>query len=221
VRRLPSQLVSLFGALILFGCSSETERPPGIDGGGAGTPRVGLSDGTTKYPDGPYGRKNPQVGEAIENLRLIGYRDPEDASKGSPDSFSLAELRKRGSSHLLVHVSSFWCAACRPEAYFMSRYTEEVRAAGGEVLEILIDGDVIGDDPTWEQLNTWVTWNDLQTTTAIPGDDSVREVFPDRDFVYIVDLETMKVVWRAEGPSLNPTTSEIGAEEMLQTWLSH
>src|SRR5690606_36353555 len=102
-----------------------------------------------------------------------------------------------------------WCAACRPEALYLSQYADELMAAGGEVLEILVDGDVIGDDPTTDQLSAWVVSNDLRITTVIPGDDYVREVFPDRDHVYIVDLETMEIIWRAEGPSTNPAVTEI------------
>jgi len=207
--------------LALSACSSEVERAPAVDPGGAGIPRVGPAGFRAEYPGGPYGRKNPRVGDVIEDLRFIGYRGAGEpiTVRGAPDAFSLSDLRKEGSSHLLIHVASFWCAACRPEALYLSQYADELMAAGGEVLEILVDGDVIGDDPTTDQLSAWVVSNDLRITTVIPGDDYVREVFPDRDHVYIVDLETMEIIWRAEGPSTNPAVTEIAAIEMRESWL--
>jgi hypothetical protein len=102
----------------------------------------------------------------------------------------------------------------------MNQYTSQLLDAGGAVLEILIDGSTLGLDPTQEELDVWVRNNDLRMTTVIPGDESVRRVFPDRDYVYIIDLRTMEVVWQEEGPGRNQATTEIGAQEMLVHYLS-
>lgn len=202
-----------------LGCSGSTDRPPSTDGGGSRGVHV---PGSPDYPEGPYGSSNPEVGTVVQDLRFLGYRGSGDLLEPSEDfeEVSLSELRAESARYLLIHVSALWCATCQAEAAAMSEYTRQVVDAGGAVLELLVDGETLGLDPSQQELDVWILNNDLRMTTMIPGDEDVRRVFPDRDHVYIIDLSTMKVVWHEVGPGLDRATSEIGAEEMLARYLS-
>lgn len=219
---MTTRVAALIGAagLALLSCSNETDRPPSIAVGGSST--IHHPSRSDDYPPGPYGGNNPQVGDVIQDMSFLGYLGNgelvEPSDELSPLSFS--QLRQGDLRFLLVHVSSLWCATCRAEAEGMSEYTSQIVDAGGTVLEILIDGQTVGLDPTQEELDIWVLNNDLRMTTMVPGDETVRRVFPDRDFVYIIDLETMEVVWQEQGPSLDPTTTQIGAQQLLASYLS-
>lgn len=205
------------------GCApAENDHAPGLNVSFDGGPGIVPMGGRGGYPDGPYGVNNPEVGEVIEDLQLEGYfSKPGQVTSTERElvKASLGEIREQGASYLLVHTSSFWCNSCRVEAFFMSDKVAEIQAAGGDVLELIIDGSVSGIDPQKSEIDIWVETSDLRMTTMGAAEDRVRKVFPDRDYVYVIDLDTMKVVWRKIGPAVDPTTSEIGAEEMLDNWL--
>ncbi len=214
-------VAALAGAsLTLLSCSQEVHRPPGISvGGSAPVAHPHEPDG---YPAGPYGGNNPQVGDVIQDMSFLGYLGTGERIEPSSDlsEFSFSSLREGEAQFLLIHVSSLWCGTCRAEAIGMSEYTSQIVDAGGLALEILIDGQTAGLDPSQEELDVWVLNNDLRMTTVLPGDNAVRRVFPDQDFVYIIDLESMEVVWQQEGPSIDPTTTQIGAREILASYLT-
>lgn len=206
---------------IALGCAEADERPPRLEsGGGYSTPGGGGKD---DYPEGPYGSDNPQVGDVVEDLALLGHLGvPGRVTKPDPtlDNLTLGELRDEGASHLLVHVSGIWCATCQVEASILSQYSSRIVDAGGAALELVVDGQVLGADPTKEELDVWVELNDLQVSTMGPGDDRLRSVFPTRDMVYIIELETMKVVWRQDGPKNGRAASETGSLEILSEYLA-
>lgn len=217
---------SRIGALVValgmsLGCSNRAERAPPfqVDGGSSPTGHV---SGSPDYPEGPYGTANPEVGDVVPDLTLLGYRGTGDLVTPTDELevVTFSSLRAESARYLLVHVSSLWCATCQGEAAMLSEYTRQIIDAGGAALELLVDGEALGVDPSQEELDVWVLHNDLRVTTMIPGDEDVRRVFPDRDHVYIIDMSTMEVVWHAPGPDPERTASELGAEEILTRYLS-
>lgn len=219
MRLLPA-FVALF-ALLGAGCSSARDRPDGVDA----QPTSGFtpSPKSEKYPEGPYARGDPEVGDVVENLTLLGHL-------GTPgrvtevgdqlDLLSFSDLRETDATHLLLHTSATWCATCRVEALYLSEYTQSIVEEGGTVLELVVDGQATGVDPSKEELDVWVELSDLKVSTMGPGDDNLRKVFPSRDHVYIIDLQTMEVVWRIDGPKDGQAASEIGAIELLSFYLA-
>jgi hypothetical protein len=215
------RLLLLFGLLpFALSCAEEDERPPRLaSGGGYSAPGGGGED----YPEGPYGTDDPEVGDVVEDLKLLGHLGvPGEVTEpgATLDDLTLSEVREGGASHLLVHVSGIWCATCQVEASILSQYSKDIVDAGGATLELVVDGQVLGADPTKEELDVWVELNDLEVTTMGPGDDRLRSVFPTRDMVYIIDLETMTVVWRQDGPQNGRAASETGALEILSGYLA-
>lgn len=212
--------VGLF-VLIGGGCSSTSDRPGGIDAPAGGF--VPSHSNGEDYPDGPYSRGDPEVGDVIEDLTLLGHLGiPGQVTETDDelDRLTFSELRETEATYLLIHTSATWCATCRVEALYLSEYTQAIAEEGGTVLELVVDGQATGFDPSKEELDVWVKLSDLQVSTMGPGDDNLRKVFPSRDHVYIVDLETMEVVWRIDGPKDGRAASEIGALELLTRYLA-
>lgn len=217
---LSLHVLAAFAAALPMGCGGGEARPPGIDSeGGSSPPPVSAPAG---YPKGPYGEGNPEVGDVIENLTLRGYvaTPGEQLRVGdSLDVISMNELRDEGPSHLLIHVSGTWCATCQIEASRLSDAAETIALAGGLAIELVVDGQALGAEPTKRELDIWVELLDLAVTTMSPGDDRVQEVFPTRDYVYIIELETMEVVWQIDGPEGGQAASTLGAEQLLTHYL--
>ena len=55
--------------------------------------------------------------------------------------------------------------------------------------------------------------------TALPGDDRAATVFPSREYVYIIELETMQVLWAEQAFFVNPTITQTGMD-VLEGYLT-
>ena len=95
---------------------------------------------------------------------------------------------------------------------------EEVIEAGGAVVEVLLDAG-IGEPPTEEELTAWIEAYSLTVTTVGRVDARTREVFSDREYAYIIDLETMQVVWQTQALFSSPTITELGIDKILLDYL--
>lgn len=62
-------------------------------------------------------------------------------------------------------------------------------AAGGLVVEILHSGDLL----------SWIKAEDLHVTVVKPKDDQTLDQLVSREWTYVIDLKTMKVVWKGFG----------------------
>lgn len=224
---------SLHRAILCFclvlgaGCEPEVERPPAHQSApsfGGARNYLGAHEAPPSgdYPPGPYAFNNPQEGEVVENLEFQGFLPASPGDRAADGEFSwltMQDLRASGARYLLVHVSSFWCATCLVGADRLNQYIDEIHRAGGATLELLVDGQATGADPRKVELEVWADSADLKMPTVGPGEDRVRAVFPDREFVYIVELATMEVVSRIQGLNEDPMPIEIAAEELLGVWL--
>jgi hypothetical protein len=212
--------VALVLPLALRGFSSPSDRPAGVDAEPSGFIPSPTKD---NYPDGPYARDDHEVGDVVENLMLLRHLGTPGRVTDTDDELdriSFSEIRESDATYLLLHTSATWCATCRVEALYLSEYTQSIVEEGGAVIELVVDGQATGLDPSKEELDVWVELSDLQVTTMGAGDDNLRKVFPTRDHVYIIDLETMEVVWRIDGPKDGQAGSEIGAIELLSRYLA-
>jgi hypothetical protein len=210
----------LAGVLTVIGCQAEATRPAYLDA------RVSFDGGmmtqSSKYPEGPYGQDNPEVGDIVENLQFDGFISPVDgtlANHRKVEGISFGDLRKTGKRFAVVHVSAFWCESCTLGALDLSENAKTVMQRDGVILELLVDGSASGADPTFKELDEWVEKGGLEVTTVLPGDDRVREVFPSREYAYIIELATMKVVWRHSGLFEQPSTVERAVDALLSQYL--
>lgn len=212
---------SVLSGVFSLSCAVEDERPPGVSSAGSSVPVPGGSKDS--YPEGPYGEGNPVVGEVVEDLLFRGYvisAGDKTATDGAYESISMQDFRETGASYLFIHTSSGWCSTCHVGAYRLVDSVDAIRTGGGIVVELLVDGQGYGVEPTQEELEVWVDLAGLNMHTLAAGEDRVTEVFVDRDYVYIIDLETMTVVWTGHDPGISPAITEIGAEVMMNTWLA-
>jgi|GEM_PF-3347738 len=212
--------IAIGGFLSLTGCSrsggteraphltvvpiEDTERwTPNTAHGGAtglgGAPSVSRSG---FYPKGPYGSRNPELGDIVPDVEFEGFVSPPsggEAQDGEYGRLSLGEIRKGSEQYLIVHVSALWCSACLIAAEVLSERDDEVQALGGRSIELLMDGAEADYDPSRDELVLWSKTGGLGIPTVMAGEPDTRNVFPTRERVYILDLDTMAVVWRAEG----------------------
>ncbi len=194
---------------------SAVERTPGTV--------MPLTPSQGTYPLGPYGSNNPEVGETLADLAFFGFHrlgySKELISEGDYGETSFSDYRDSGANYLLIHVAAAWCSSCLLGAIDLQAAASEIVAGGGELLELIVDGQGVGVDPTKNELELWAEYGGLRFTTSGPGADQTREVFPEREHVYIVDLQSMKVVWTEEGLYNNPSVAQLGIEQLLGTYL--
>lgn len=198
---------------------SETEPA----GSGPDGPGVGSTKATNSpYPDGPYAIAGPKVGDVLPNVELTGYFNEvgeELATAASSEDFDLGDLRATGARYAVIHVGGGWCDSCHVAAHHLSNQLDLLLARGAIALEILLDGITLGVDPTHEELDAWVEFGELKLITAMGRSEELRRVFPENTHVYIVDLETMTVVWTTTGKSVDPSITEMAIGELVGNWL--
>jgi hypothetical protein len=218
----------LAAALLQWSCASEeradfyvNEAPREVRESSATT--GDLQPITADYPEGPYGSNNPVVGDTLEDLKFFGFHrlgmSDQLVSEADYGETSFSDYRDAGVEYLLIHVASAWCSSCLLGAVDLQFAADQVVAVGGELLELVVDGQGVGVDPNKEELELWIDYGGLQFTTTGPGQDQTRAVFPEREHVYIVDLKTMKVVWTGEGLYNNPSVAQLGLEQLLGKYL--
>ena len=90
----------------------------------------------------------------------------------------------------------------------MARRAEEAAGLGATILELVLDGSHVGMDPSVEELRAWIDAAELGVMTVRAGDDDVRRVFVEREHAFVIELATMKVVWKAAGFYTNTTVAD-------------
>ena len=83
------------------------------------------------------------------------------------------------------------------------------------MVELLLDGASVRTPPREEELHAWAEAYDLPMTTVGPVDDRARQVFADREWGYIIELETMTVVWTRQALYSSPTISDFTIDAFL------
>ena len=141
-------------------------------------------------------------------------KDGELASKSDFESIELNEIRRSNNRFLIVHVSAYWCPPCLAAARDLEANHSIIEQAGATVVELLVDGRSSEVDPKIDELEAWVKSASLTWPTVTPGDDRTRTVFPRREYIYLVDLDTMQVVWRAYGFSNDTTIGQLLVDEL-------
>ncbi len=178
----------------------------------------GASCGEGIYPCGPYGTSK---GDVIEDVTFVGFADPDTFCKPLKDQaidFSKSKKFSFGDWHrppegcpdkkkqlMWVVVSAGWCGPCRAEI-------QETMAAikQGAIDDRLALVDILFEDdnaqPATESYakNLWaqyvgITFPLLLDPSFKMGKYFDREAVP---FNMLVDLETMKIVFRATGANL-------------------
>lgn len=218
----------LLFCLAISACGAEGERPPAPEAsasasaswisGWGGAQSLGAAR-PKSYPDGPYGYGDPEVGDRLPNIRLEGFVDPPTGRKATASRFASVELddiRRSNNQFLLVHVSALWCPPCMLAARDLADNHELISSAGATVVELLVDGRSVGADPTREELEVWADTADLKFPTAMPGDEETRKVFPHREYAYLIDLDSMEVIFRTSGFHEDTTVAEEAINELLK-----
>ena len=80
--------------------------------------------------------------------------------------------------------------------------------AGGLVTEILYTGD----------LKAWIKSESLKVTVVKPKDGKTLKELVSREWTYVVDLKTMKIVWKGFGSydGSKPSSVDAGLAKMTQ-----
>jgi|GEM_PF-2201675 len=202
------------------GSGSDPDSTDSTDGTEVGSGGTGeLVDSATEspdpdYPEGPYGEQNPEVGDTIEDLLFEGYKRIEAGAvvgDGSIAEIRLSDLRASGATYLFIHTATTWCPSCRAAADDLGLEADSFDEQDVQFLELLLDGSTSGITPDDTQLSNWAKGSDLTVSTVreIEG-GRVRAVFPSREYVYIIDLASMQVVWRKQALFSSPTITEEG-----------
>jgi hypothetical protein len=225
-------------ALGSVGCGSDTQGvmdadvPAAESSGSAGdsvSPQEPIDDlpiqaaeNGSNYPVGPYGANNPSVGDVVEDLQLRGLLNW-DAQVPSSDldveDHSLATFRSRGRTHLLLTTSTAWCGSCQAAAKEMgtelAAEVQQLTAAGGAIVGILLEG-LTREPPTDDELNAWARSAGLEASVmGATSDGRTTSVFPEREWAYILRLDTMQVVWRQQvALYATPTSSRVGLDQL-------
>lgn len=198
------------GELKSVGQSGPSLRPEG------GAPSVQLGRGS--YPKGPYGSDDPSPGERLPNLELYGLLGDgafRVGRKGELGVIGLDELRKTDHSHLILHVGALWCSSSWRSAADLGRYSAELDAAGGLVIEALVDGQATEVDPSVDDLRAWRETVGAGIPTLSGSDERFRAVFPGYEHAYIIDLDTMVVEWHGSGASPDQSIADAVARAFL------
>lgn len=198
---------------------------PDANTGGAGAKQVGGDDGATSptpppagYPEGPYGEDDPVVGDVIENITFEGFArigDGKLVNSGEIVPITLEHLRAQGENYALIHTATIWCPSCRDAADDFAARADEITALGAVLIELVLEGNG-NPPPTDLELSTWVSNSDLTMTTVRPGDDRTNVVFPSREYVYIIDLTDMTVVWAEQALFTDPTITALGFDAFFE-----
>jgi len=228
-------LAGFGGCLISVACS-DPEAPPDDANRGpmiapvdtemansatAGSSASPASTPSADYPEGPYATQNPEPGSVVENLRFRGLFNPDAASPSKElpvGDYDLQSFRELGRTHLLLTTAAGWCPSCQQAAsdfgVALEQRVHQVNTAGGIVVNLLLEG--LGRSlPTDSELTNWATAAELDISVMGAADEQTRAVFPEREWAYILRLDTMQVVWSVEVPLYNdPTVSEIGLDQL-------
>jgi hypothetical protein len=206
----------------LFGCgaadSEATEWKPTETESAPSEDAVAAAGG---YPGGPYGEANPEVSHVVENLAFRGLFNL-DAAQPSADlpvaAFDFEAFRESGARYLLITTAMGWCGSCQIAASELgNELSERVAAAnraGGLVAQILLEGKG-SEPPSDAELGNWATAADLSVSVLGPASERVATVFPQREWGFILRLDTMQVVWRTQvALYATPTVSGQGVDEL-------
>lgn len=79
--------------------------------------------------------------------------------------------------------------------------------AGGVVVEVLHSGDVLA----------WIKAEDLHISVVKPKDGETLSQLVSREWTYVVDLKTMKIVWKGFGSydGSKPSSVDAGLVELM------
>jgi hypothetical protein len=160
---------------------------------------------------------DPSVGDVVENLTFEGYARIADGvlvNEGSIAPLSLSEMRDSGASYALIHTATVWCPSCRTAAADLAAQGDVLSNQGAVLIELLLEGNT-GLLPNDNELNVWVGTSDLTVTTVRPGDARGPLVFPSREYVYLIELESMEVVWAEQALFTDPSITEKGIDALL------
>jgi len=226
-------LTLLFAALLL-GCGTDVALgpppPPGPDGNGGGgglggsggVISVGGSGGAAPcvYPVDNVGN---QVGQVLPPLSWNGYvNDAADSlsttKTWSTDYGTEAIYCQATGPYALIHTAWVFCPGCRAAARALGAASVDqnlngavVVAAGGIIVEVLIQSGYSGGALDMFDITTWVNTYDLDITTMMAVDAQTEAALIDREWSFIIDTSTMQIVWRQQGSQVDGGESSSGA----------
>jgi hypothetical protein len=163
---------------------------------------IDAHQGPADYPDGPYGTK---VGDTLPFFRWEGYvvatADAGLASDGPVGTYSSDDMRRSGRDVALLHVADFDCPGCNHAADVLAKGAKAFVDAGGLVIEVLGSQGFFSPADR-AHLDAWVETYGFVTTSVIdaPGHElATRDAMEIRETALVVDLATMRVLFRMTG----------------------
>lgn len=186
-----------------------------------GTSSPGAQAAMGGYPEGPYGEGNPELGAVVENLSfrgLLNLAPPTLSAEVMPTDVDLAAFRATDARYLLLVTAMGWCGSCQLAARdlggALAPRVIDAFERGGLVAELLLEGTG-SDAPSDTETKAWAEAAGLTVSVLGPASERVAEVFPEREWAFLVRLDTMQVVWRVEVPLYaDVTVAEHGLTEL-------
>jgi hypothetical protein len=163
------------------------------------------------------------VGQVVENLALRGLLNLTPAAQSSafsPEQVDLQVFRDTSARYLLLTTAMGWCGSCKAAAGELggelSPRVGELFAQGGVVAQLLLQG-TSSSPPSDQELGAWAEVSELNVSVLGPASERVAAVFPEREWGFIVRLDTMEVVWRTRVDLYaEPTVSRHGIDELAR-----
>ncbi|MBN2195460.1 MAG: hypothetical protein JW751_21760 [Polyangiaceae bacterium] len=178
--------------LALPGCGADSRAPAADYDLSSNDPS--LDPLVDAYPPGPYGGA---LGDVIRDYTFEGYvTEPSDRT--APLAFAtltMNDLRLGTAPFALLVMAETWCANSRITADELGLEAERGAAAGGEILEVLLDGDR-------DLAQRWIRDHELGVTTVYPLDPSFEETMGGLEWAVIINLKTQLIVWRDFGSTV-------------------
>jgi hypothetical protein len=195
--------------LLASGCGGTEKSEPAAEGqtppaDGEGVASRDAEPAMGGYPEGPYGEGSPALGQTLENLELRGLWNLDTALPSAsltPEDVALQAFRDTGARYLLLVTAMGWCGSCQQAARELGQdltgRVAELYQQGGMVAQLLLQGTG-SSAPSDEETRAWAEASSLHVSVLGPGSERVPVVFPEREWGFIVRLDTMQVVWRTQ-----------------------
>lgn len=174
-------------------CGEGIERPQGAELAAVG-PGVPVTPLVETYPPGPYGG---DVGDVVRNYEFEGLLANAEPEHGEDPyaRLSMMDLHRGDRAFALLILAESWCVGSQLTAQEVALEAPRARAAGGEVIEVLLDGDR-------DLTEAWVRDHALPVTTVYPLSPDFETTMGGLEWAILIDLSTQRIVWRDFGSTL-------------------
>ena len=142
-----------------------------------GPTEVDVSDGTFEQAIGSKDHTGSSNHEEVTPEGVIAADDCQHIDLGDKAcNFTLYDqdeniwdLYEHQGDVIVIDFSTSWCPPCQAAGYYTQQLQDDYSSQGVQVVTILIDGPIGGQEPTQEDINTWVTDHGISSAPVLKG----------------------------------------------------